>query len=142
AGLTYPTYGNARLYILLEETGRHDEAVLSLEQARKSKDVDPGLRRIFDCLAGELTPGQLAAMGEASGNPVETCEGYYYAAEASLLNGVTDEAAMWFRKCLDTGVETEPNDPTESISEYQLARERLKEFTGVTRASDETTRSP
>jgi tetratricopeptide (TPR) repeat protein len=123
--LTYATFANARLYILLRAAGRRDEADEVLKDARGSREVEPWLGMIFDCLSGSLAPHRLSATAEAGGDPLQLCEGYYYAGESALLDGRIGEAREWFEKCVGTGMECEPNDALESVSEFELATMRL-----------------
>ena len=127
ARLAYPTYANARLYILLRELGRATEAEAVLADSRSTNVDDAWLGHILDCLAGSLPPEQMAAIAESAGSAVALCEGYYYAGEAAALAGRTDEAYLWFKKCVDTGVECDPKNVLESQSEYQLAEMRLSQ---------------
>ena len=45
--------------------------------------------------------------------------------EVSLLRGVQDAADRWFGECVATGLEADPDEPWEAMSEYQLAEWRL-----------------
>jgi tetratricopeptide (TPR) repeat protein len=123
--LAHPNFGNARLCILLHEVGRPDEAEASLAEVRRDETADPWLRTVFDCLAGEIAPAELAAIAERDGGSVRLCEAYYYAGEAALLTGFVDEAKMWFEKCVENGLPVHSVDPTESFSEFELAHWRL-----------------
>lgn len=125
--LGYPTFANARLYVLLHELGRQAEADAAMAEARTANADDVWLGRIFDCLTGTLNPTDLAAIAESTGNAVTVCEGYYYAGEASWLAGKTNDACEWFEKCVKTGVECDPSNVLESQSEFQLARMRLSQ---------------
>ncbi len=129
--LAYPTFINARLYILLRELGRQAEAETFLADSRSANIDDVWLSHIFDCLGGALTPERLAAIAESTGNPVTLCEGYYYAGEAARLGGLTSEAHGWFKKSVDTGVECDPKNFLESQSEFQLAEMRLSQIAGT-----------
>jgi sugar lactone lactonase YvrE len=86
-------------------------------------------------LTGELTPGQLVAIAEAEKDSVKLCEAYYYAGEFTLLNGAPADALDWFRKCIDTGVEHNPEDVLEAMSEYELAEWRLSRLETQVQAS-------
>jgi tetratricopeptide (TPR) repeat protein len=119
--LGYATHANARLFLVLNARGQHDEAHDALAEARGRVLDNPWLEMVFSCLAGEMTPDQLVA---AASDPVERCEAYYYAGEVSLLRGELEAAARWFEACLDTGLETDP-DSLEPMSEYDLAEWRL-----------------
>jgi tetratricopeptide (TPR) repeat protein/tRNA A-37 threonylcarbamoyl transferase component Bud32 len=123
--LGYATHANARLFLVLMASGRHEEARDALAEARGKVQDSPWLEKVFSCLAGEMTPDRLVA--EASG-PVQSCEAYYYAAEVSLLLGESEAAVEWFEACLETGLETDPNSFWEPMSEYDLAKWRLEQL--------------
>jgi serine/threonine protein kinase/tetratricopeptide (TPR) repeat protein len=129
--LAYPTFANARLYILLRELGRTAEAEAVLADSRRTNIDDPWLGRIFDCLDGSLAPDRLAAIAESTGRPVAMCEGYYYAAEAARLGGHMSDAYQWFTRCVGTGVECDPKNILESQSEFQLAEMRLSQVSAA-----------
>jgi tetratricopeptide (TPR) repeat protein len=133
--LLYPTFATARLYILLRELGRTAQADDLIADMRRAHLDDPWLGDIFECLGGSLTPEGLAAIAESTGDPVTICEGYYYAAEASVLAHEPDEARKWFKMCLDTGVECDPENPLESQSEFELAQMRLSRIEGTDSAA-------
>jgi len=121
--LGYSTHAEARLFLILHGRGRHDEARAALAEARGGVLENPWLATVFSCLAGEITPDQLVA---AAADPMQLCEAYYYAGEVSLLRGEPDAAAAWFEACLDTGLEADPNEFWEPMSEYDLAEWRLE----------------
>lgn len=123
--LAYPTYANARLYILLRETGQAIKADQIAAEMHANKNTNSWLLDIMACLGGECPPGHLASIAAAEDDSIMLCEAYYYAGEAALLRGQNEEACEWFEKCLATGIKCDPNDPLESISEYELAEYRL-----------------
>ena len=86
----------------------------------------PWLRRVFKCLAGELTPEQLVDSPAALNKSEKLCEAYYYAGEACRLQGQLAEAREWFEQCVQTGVEFDPDaSPETPMNEYELAQWRL-----------------
>jgi tetratricopeptide (TPR) repeat protein len=126
-----PHYADARRAVILHELGRHEEATAVLEEARREAD-DPWLAQIFACLGGRISPAELAraaeAMAPASRTALaRTCEAFYYAGEACLLKGERDQARAWFQRCVQTGVEFDPQVfiPT-PMNEYELAEWRLE----------------
>jgi len=125
--LTYATHANARLFLLQQATGWSDEARAAFAEARGRVTADPWLATIFSCLAGEITPAELVA---AASDPVQECEAYYYAGEICLLQGRKEAATAWFRACLDTGLESDPAEFWEPMSEYELAEWRLSSAGG------------
>jgi serine/threonine protein kinase/Flp pilus assembly protein TadD len=122
--LTIPTYANARLFLVLHELGRPAQAQSILAEARRQPRLDPWLADIFDCLSGELHPGQLVAAADPH-DPQQICEAYYYAGEACLLEGRLDEAHVWLQRCKDTGLDSDPRNTPDPMSEYELANWRL-----------------
>ena len=122
--LTYPTYGNARLFLILNELGRQAEAAQALADARRQVRDDPWLASILACLDSELTPAQLVAAADAD-DPRQVCEADYYAGEVSLLEGDASEARRWFEECLETSVRFDPANARDPMSEYELAVWRL-----------------
>ncbi|MGD8412659.1 MAG: protein kinase [Candidatus Latescibacterota bacterium] len=134
------TFANARLYILLNQNERIDEANAVLADARENIRDAPWLQLILDCLGGRITPGQLGEAAEANGDPARRCEGYYYAGEAALLNGSQAEAHDWFQRCLDTGVMLDTENGLDPMSEYELARMRINQFGESSEASAVTER--
>jgi tetratricopeptide (TPR) repeat protein len=126
-----PHYADARRAVILHELGRHEEATAVLEEAQREAD-DPWLAQIFACLSGRISPAELAraaeAMPAASRSVLaRTCEAFYYAGEACLLKGERDQARAWFQRCVQTGVEFDPQVflPT-PMNEYELAEWRLE----------------
>jgi len=127
--LTHSTFGDARRFLILHELGRPDEAASVLAAARAGLHDDPWLGRIFACLAGELAPAALVDQDRATS--IRQCEGYYYAGETCLLAGRTDDAVAWFRRCLATGLVSDPESPHNPMSEYELAEWRLAQLTAA-----------
>jgi serine/threonine protein kinase/lipoprotein NlpI len=123
--LTYPTYGNARLFLVLSELGRHDEAAASLAAARARVEPGTWLSAIYDCLAGDLSPEELVARVNPF-NPEECCEAYYYAGEVCLLGGRRDQARRLFEQCVGTGCLIDSQESLTSMNEYELAEWRLE----------------
>jgi serine/threonine protein kinase/tetratricopeptide (TPR) repeat protein len=119
------THANARLFFLLHATGRAEEARAALAEARRRVTTESWLSTIFSCLAGEITPDALVA---AASEPVERCEACYYAGEVCLLQGRPEEAMTWFRACLDTGLDSDPSEFWEPMSEYELAQWRMRQL--------------
>jgi tetratricopeptide (TPR) repeat protein len=127
-GMLTPTYADARRYIILRSLGRREEADHLLNKARRAKPR-PWLGKIFDCLAGELDPHELA---EAADSEEQRCEGYYYAGEACLLQQRQQEALAWFQRCVDFDLSFDPNTwPPEPMNEFELARWRLASLSSV-----------
>ena len=73
------TYGNARLFLVLHEMGRHQEAEAVLAEARRNPNF-AWLKSILDCLAGDITPTQLVSVADPT-DLQQISEGYYYAGE-------------------------------------------------------------
>ncbi len=125
--LARPFYSDARAFLVLNELGRPHEANDTLNAALRSVENPSWLRQIFRCLAGELTPGDLVADGIARNDPELLCEAYYYAGEVCLLNGRPADARTWFERCVQTGVEFDPDTlPGTPMNEYELAEWRLR----------------
>ena len=135
--LTFPTYANARRFLILQDLGRPSGADSCLAVARRTLENQPWLGQILNCLAGELSPNDLVAAAE---NPGQRCEAAYYAAEMNRLQGDIDKANELYRDCLAQGVQTDPNLFWEPMSEYELARWRLDETTNANNSSATTTR--
>lgn len=127
--LGYATFANARLFLILRELGRPGEADAALNEARQSIWEDEWLETILRFLAGELTPDELLSAANPA-NPEELCEGYYYAGEVCLLDGQVGDALAWFQRCIDTNLDTDPDQDLEPMSEYELAEWRLSSLSG------------
>jgi len=123
--LTYPTYANARLYLVLRELGRTSQAESMLAEARQRPRLDPWIAKILACLAGDMSPDALVAAADTR-HPQQICEAYYYAGEVSLLQGNQATARAWLQRCRDTGLVSDPNNITNPMSEYELAEWRLQ----------------
>ncbi|MBN1514010.1 MAG: protein kinase [Phycisphaerae bacterium] len=125
----FPSYSDARLFVLLCNEGRQQEAREVLDAARRDVS-DRWLDRIFACLAGEITPAQLVAI--AGEDRIRRAEGLYYAGEACLLAGDRDGARAWFHECVHSNVEWDSvAGPLTPMNEHLLARWRLETLTGV-----------
>ncbi len=124
----FPSYSDARLFVLLRNEGRQEEAQAVLEAARR--DVpDRWVDRVFACLAGEIPPAQLVAI--AGDDRIRRSEAFYYAGEACLLAGEHDAARVWFTECVQSGVEWDSvAGPLTPMNEHHLARWRLVTLTG------------
>ena len=82
--------------------------------------------QVFRCLAGEMSPGELVADGDARKNLELLCEAYYYAGEACLLANRPGEARKWFEQCVQTHLAYDPDAATGTpMNEYELAEWRL-----------------
>jgi len=124
-----PSYSDARLFVLLSEEGRRQEAREVLDVARREV-ADRWLDRVFACLDGEIAPQRLVAI--AGDNRVHRCEAFYYAGEACLM----DTAVAWYDKCVRDGLQwNSGTGPLTPMSEYDLARWRLATLTGLGEAS-------
>jgi tetratricopeptide (TPR) repeat protein len=122
--LTYSTFANTRLFLVLHELGRGDEADIMLAAARRDTGEDLWLAQVLTCLSGEIAPEQLIAAGEALGHK-QLCEAYYYAGEVCLLRGQVARARRYLQQCVDTGLDSDPELYLDPMSEYELARWRL-----------------
>ncbi|MEE8384818.1 MAG: protein kinase, partial [Dehalococcoidia bacterium] len=120
-----PWHSDARTFLILHELDRQREAQEVL--AAGLRDVeDDWLRRVFRCLAGDISAHELVADGLAQRNREQLCEAYYYAAEVCLLAGNRDQARKWFEQCVQTGVEFDPDTSAETpMNEFELAQWRL-----------------
>jgi tetratricopeptide (TPR) repeat protein len=120
-----PEYTEARQFLILHELGRPQEAEEVLAAARR--DVEkPWLARIFRCLAGEIAPEDLVAFAEELDTPEQVCEAYYYAGEMCLLTGRRDDACAFFRQCVQTGLDMDPDTAFGTpMNEFVLARWRV-----------------
>ncbi len=121
--LTYPTFANARLYLVLRDLGRDEDARQTLADARRNCTNNPWLATVLDALAGGTAPDDLVAA--ADGDPARLCEATYYAGEIERMNGRAAEANRWFHRCLDLGEVPNPGDDLNPMSEQELARWRL-----------------
>jgi hypothetical protein len=102
-----------------------DEAKDVLRAARETEPVTTWLGEILACLAGDLTPDELAAAADPM-DIEQTCEGFYYAGEVCLLNGRLDEALRWFEKSVGTDQIFDADEwPPDPMNEYHLALWRL-----------------
>ncbi|UCF35125.1 MAG: protein kinase [Phycisphaerales bacterium] len=121
-----PFYSDARRFFILRELGRDREADAVLATAlREVREL--WLRQIFRCMAGYVTPDELVAEAVSQGNPEHVCEACYYAGEVSLLEGELVVARNWFERCLQTGMQFDPNAaPAVPMNEYELAEWRLE----------------
>jgi len=119
-----PFYADARQFLILQELDRPGEAREVLEAALR--DVkEPWLRRVFRCLAGEVTPDELVAAA-APGNLEQLCEAHYYAGEVHLLSGDRQSARKCFERCVRTGVDFDPTTEAGTpMNEFELAQWRL-----------------
>ncbi len=121
-----PTFADARLYLMLRQQGRAEEAADVLRRAiAESASDDLWLKAIFRCLAGELTADELIADALEKKERARLCEAYYYAGEVFRLRGVPHRARECFERCVQTGVVFDPNYLSEPMSEYDLAQWRL-----------------
>jgi serine/threonine protein kinase/Flp pilus assembly protein TadD len=120
--LRHPSHADARLFLVLHALGRGEEARERLAETRQRVSTDLWLAEILACLAGEQAPAQLVA---AAADSAQQCEANYYAGEASLLQGDRNAAVAYFESCLATGVEADPEEFWEPMSEYELAKWRL-----------------
>lgn len=123
-----PTFATARLFILLSETGRQEEAEKMVREVRRDPGIDSWLMSVLDCLLGDVPPGVIGNQGLASANPVSRCEGCFYAGEAFLLAGKPEEARGWYQRSVETGIRVDPAYPIDPISEYELAKFRLAQL--------------
>ena len=121
--LTHPNMGDARRFLILREMGRVDEAQKVLRSARSDVEENEWLSKVLECLEGHLTPADLVDFAGAA--PARRCEGLYYAAEVCLLKGDRNAAREWFRRCVDLGVSSDPEEPGDPMSEHELAVWRL-----------------
>jgi len=121
-----PTYAEARRFLILHELGQRQEAEEVLAAARRDVE-EPWLARIFRCLAGEITPEDLLVYAEELDTLEPLCEASYYAGEVCLRAGRRDHARAFFRQCVQTGLEMDPDTAFGTpMSEYELARWRLR----------------
>jgi tetratricopeptide (TPR) repeat protein len=130
-----PFYSDARQYLILRDLGRDPEAERVLSKALD--DVkDPWLRRIFKCLAGQLTPEQLVHSPAAASNPERQCEACYYAGEVCLLAKELAAARAYFEQCVQTGRDYDTDTGVLTpMNEYELAEWRLRSLPVAANAS-------
>lgn len=129
-------YAGVRAILMLRELGRDDDATKLLGEMIADPGTDPWLHTILTCLAGTITPDELvksaadawAASPEPS-NKEHLCEAYYYAGEVCLLHGEREKTEQLFRKCVETDVRFDLDDPAfVPMNEYVLARWRLDQL--------------
>jgi tetratricopeptide (TPR) repeat protein len=120
------SYGNARLFLVLHEQGRHQEAEDALAKARLNTEFD-WLRNILDCLAGEITPTQLVSAADPA-DIQQVSEGFYYAGEAHLLLGQEAEAREMFTACVNKDASIDRGNFIDRLSEFELAEWRLSQM--------------
>ena len=120
-----PYYSDVRSYIILRGLGRDEDAQRIWDDATRDTD-NTWLRRILRCLAGKFPPERLVAGPEGRDSAEQLCEAYYYAGEACLLQDQIPDARQWFEKCIETGIQFDP-DITQAVpmNEYALAQWRL-----------------
>ena len=124
-----PFFSDARLFFILHEVSRPDEAQSVLHTALQDVE-DPWLRQIFTCLAGDITPEELVSAAEQD-NLEQMCEAFYYAGEVLLLKGSEDRARELFRQCVDTGVLFDLDAfPLAPMNEHELAQWRINSLSG------------
>jgi len=130
------SFADARRYLILRELKRDDGAREMLDDALRV--VEEGwLRQVLRCLAGEVTPDNLILLGAASGDPEQLCEAYYYAGEVCLLAGETEKARDHFRKCVETGLEFDPDTELGTpMNEFEFAQWRLRTLFADTSAAE------
>ncbi len=134
------SHADARLFLVLcdqacqlDGAGRsananeaREEAESVLEAACQRATRGSRLSEIFECLAGNIQPEELAASADPA-DPVDACKSHYYAGEASLLQGRIDEARMYFHGSMATGLAMQPGSASgDPMNEYHLARWRLE----------------
>jgi tetratricopeptide (TPR) repeat protein len=123
--LGQPTYGNVRAAIILGEQKRYGEAESLLRSLLASSRTELWLRQIASCIAGDIQPDSLVRAADRD-DQKSLCEACYYAGEACLASGAVDQAMNWFRRCIETGLEADPDSPLDPMSEYELAAWRLR----------------
>lgn len=138
------SYADARLFIVLCEQERKLRAAdraAEAEAVRKEADgvLDAARRkatggtRLWDtleCLAGSITPAELATAADPA-DLVAVCEANYYAGEVSLLQGRSDEARAFFQSSIATGLVVQPHNVWgDPMNEYHLARWRVEQLNG------------
>ncbi|HVP12201.1 MAG TPA: protein kinase [Phycisphaerae bacterium] len=147
-----PNYACARLFLIrqerartLDKEGRASEAEIARNEAEDAlvafrRMAAPGtwLAQVSRCLDRKITPRELV---EAATKPGEKCEAYYYAGEMCLLDGLVDEARVWFAKCVGLGIAFDrhsyPHLQLDPMSEYHLALWRLDALQAPSKAASE-----
>ena len=127
--LGQPTCGNVRAAIILMEQRRYGEAESLLRSLLASSRTELWLRQIAACIAGDIQPDSLVRAVDRD-DQKGFCEACYYAGEACLASGAVDQAMNWFRRCIETGLQADPDSPLDPMSEYELAAWRLRESPG------------
>ncbi|MCK4659814.1 MAG: protein kinase [Phycisphaerae bacterium] len=121
-----PGFSDARRFLILRELDRNAEAREVLDAALREVESPSWLRQVFRCLAREIKPDELVADAVARDDPEAFCEACYYAGEACLLSSDFGRAREWFERCVQTGVEFDPNTSLLTpMNEYELAQWRL-----------------
>ncbi len=137
--LQSPSYGPARLFLILDERarraareGRSVEAARDQDTAEKvlaegQRMTEPGhwLWRIYECLR-QSDPNGLES---AAKTPREQCEACYYAGEVCLRRGQIEDARAWFTAAEQTKLRLDPQSITgDPLNEYHLAVWRLDQL--------------
>jgi tetratricopeptide (TPR) repeat protein len=137
-----PDYSDARSALILHELDRHEEARAVLDAAIEESPPS-WLRRICRCLRGDLQPGQLIDAPGPAEDPEKLCEAYYYAGEAYLLWGQPARARQCFEKCVQTGLQFDPDtSPETPMNEYELAQWRLESLPAAETPSAQPASAP
>ncbi len=122
-------HSDARWYLLLCDQGRDEEAWTVLNHALADVAADDlWLKKIFECLAGRLSPQQLVDDAAAQASATRQCEAYYYAGETYRLVGRPAQARACFEAGLQTRAVYDREHSWEPMNEYDLARWRLKQL--------------
>jgi tetratricopeptide (TPR) repeat protein len=117
---------NAQLYVWLirARQGKRDEAtaqLLAYTSARESDDPDEWYLQRTAFLAGSLSEAQFLSAANHEDTQTQNgqfCEAYFYASSVRLIDDDHEQAAAFFRKCVDT-------DRTD-FYEYDSAQAQLK----------------
>jgi len=121
-----PYFSDARRYLILRHEDRNQEAQDVIAAALRDVTED-WLRQVLRCLDGQILPEELVAGARARESLESLCEAYYYAGEVSLLAGRMDEACSYFRQCVETGLEFDPDTEIGTpMNEFELAQWRLE----------------
>ena len=133
---------DARLYLVLQDqAGRLDaegqstnaelaraEASVVLAKGCQNAIRDSRLCEMLKCLARQITPERLVALADPDDSE-DVCESLYYAGEACLLDGRTDQAREFFFRCMETDLMLDPDSlQTDAMNEFHLARWRLRQL--------------